>query len=820
MPITGGLSYATPTYNYVGAPIEEIKALNLAKAQEYNLVKGNADHLKEVANALDLRNVDAELKQQILDDIDAKFSQLTADGDYQNAGKLVNDVTNSVKNNAALKDALSQRQKEVQYYNELKKRFDEGKITPDDYRYAVISTKKNNDKPSNYNEELMTSDNPFSGIDVIDDKTKEIYDTVYKRIENWKASSQPIDINGRSVKYDKGKGLIIDAVTGQGVNYNEVYNALKTEVENEYAPFIEQQKRVENFKRFYNSETGTFRNASREDIPLTDSDIKTLMTGISENSLKKLEEDAKNPKEKGAKLAFEKAKEARDNVDLTDYNSIYQTYQNRNTIDKYVAPAAEKASYYDEDHHFLTDENSKLALQHAYKKAEIDYEKKSVLALPQNVSALEEFTAQDYQNSINEQNNLQIKLQEAKQKLEQAKKTGNIVYIKNAEKEVNDLTHLNETAKTKQFDFVKQLSDKHKPLEKEYIISNINEVVNEIEQNPHKYSAALVAEARKVKYGSYQGNQNNNSQGSTNAANTYLPSINSSIDRPSAEYLYNLIGKEKNKDNLLKLAITNENNSGRNNANIADAIEEAKRENVGFAVSYQSSVLGIDENTDKAWEREILDRTRDLVANSATNWRIGDKSLDEIVSNEVDGFKFVNQEGKTVKPDITKSIVRPQFGHISGRNTVRITLKDSEGHPVYRKGDKNSLASFTLTPEDQQGISVLYNQLGSTLSSSNDANAQKQGIKILGYTNFGSAFSNIKLSTMENGQSQNIIIPTRIGDLYTKITKGPGGFEMFVEQDGKYVPFTLKNYQGKESNTFGSKDQVTELLQLNGYGYN
>lgn len=832
MPITGGLSYATPTNNYVGAPIDEVKALNLAKAQEYDLNKAGVDHLDVLANSLDLRSVDAELKKQIIDDVKSKFSKLTADGDYQNAGRLVNQVSNDFKKNNALKDAINQRQKEVQYFSDLKKRLDEGKITPDEYKYGIISTRQNNNKPTSYNEELMTSENPFSGHNVVDNKTKDIYDTVYKRIADWKASSAPMDINGRSVRYDQGKGLIIDAVTAKEVPYSEVYNALKTEVQNEFSPFLEQERKVNNFKKFYNSQTGQVEAPSRDDIPLVDDDIRTLMTGLSQKDLEDLEKAAKDPKNKGAKLAFEKAKEARDNVDLNNYNDIYHAYDQKSQLDKYVSGAANKAAYMEEDHHFQADEEAKLALQHKYKKAEIDYEQNQTLALPETTSQLENFSIQDYENSIKESKNIDVKLNEAKNRLEAAKKSGNNVYIKNAEQEVHNLTFLNETAKSKQIDFVKKLSEKSPEVAQEYFIQNITNVIEEVKNNPSKYSPALRGELAKI-----EGMANRDFRDATSETDNsgFFPGSTGIISngkdvksvlkrntRQEIQTLYNQIQKEANKDKLLGLAISSTNsNYDKVPAKILDAIDEAKQKNPE-GVSYQSTILGFDPNSDKAWERDIIDRTRNLVLNSAGNWRVGDKSLDEIVSNEVEGFEFKNEKNETVKPDLSKSLMFPQYNNGSGLNTVRIILKDSLGNPIYKDGDKKSQAAFTITPEDQQGLQTTYEALSNKLIASDDRAAKIQGHSIDGYSRFAKDLRPIKPSMMQPGEKQNTIINTKEGTFDLQIVKAPkgvNGIEVYFKDPSTdtYKPFILTDFSGKTSNTFSGFEQFEQLASFNKY---
>lgn len=822
------LDYARSDNYYTGLPVDEIKSLNSEASQQYQNTRNAKDALDVMYNSLDLRDVDAPIKKKAIDDARSRLSQVVSDGNYQDAGYVVSQAVKDFKTNNELRDALKSRQKEVEYHTDLKKKLDEGKITPDAYKYGVSISKINNSNPLQYNPDTFTSDNIFSGHNVLDDKSKEIYDTTYKRIADWKASSTPMTIDGRTFKLDKVKGIAYDMQTGEEVKESEVFDALKKEVEKSYAPNLQQERDIENFKKFYDSNTGKLNSPERSDIPLVDEDIKTMLSGISDKGLASLKSKAELG-EKGAKLAYESALKQRDSINLNDPKIIQQAYlqfQKKNQIDNYVYPATAKAGYLKLNHTLFDDEAAKLALQHQYKKSEIEYEKTFTAPLPTSNSQLEEFTGVDYQKAIDDENKIKDELNTSNQRLEEAKKSGNSTYIQNAQKEVERLTHLNETAQNRQLDFVKGLASKDPRVAKEYVISNIKDVINEIKNNPGKYSSALNGEVAKIEGASNRDTRKNYvSVGISSAGVVNSSPVEKSWDeklrlnaRENLNTLYNQIEKEKNKNDLLKTAI---NSTSRNYtkvpSNILDSIEEAKRANKGFGISYQTNVLGIDPNSDKAWERPIIDRVADLVKNTATNWMIGDTSLDQIASGEADGFEFENEAGKTTKPDLTKSEVRPQFNHISGLNTVRVLFKDSDGKPLYRDGDKKSQAAVTLTPSDQEGLSTVYKQLGQTLKESADGNAQKQGVKILGYTKFAPSMSSVYLSNMNDGEEKNLVIPSSQGELYTKIKKGTGGFEAYIRQGDKYVPFTLSNYNKKSSNTFGSKEQFEELLELNGY---
>lgn len=823
MPITGGLTYARPDSMYAGAPVEEYKALNQEASDQYNKTRQAKDALDVLYDSIDVREQDAPIKKRAIDGLRNKFSELVANGNYQDAQYVVAQAHKDFLMDKELQGAGANRKREVDYHTKLNERLQKGEITPDAYAYGMVKSKATNDKPLQYNKDTYSYDNLYQGANILNDQSKDIYDNTYKRIADWKASSTPITLpDGRKVAFKidpTGVGFAYDMITQKAVDEGEVFNALKTEVEKEYAPFLQQERDVEDYKKFYDPNTKTVRPVSRGDVPLIDEDLKSLASGVSKSTLKSLEAKAAKG-DKGAKTAYQKALDQYNDVDVNNLDNdtlqkAYKAYQTKSQIDRYVYPAASKAGFTELDHKIIEDKRAEMALAHKYKKAEITYEKSYLAPLPSSNSQLEEFTAQDYQKAVEQDKQVKGKLVEANQRLELAKKDGNKVYIDNAQKEVDDLTHLYETAQNRQVDFVKNLSKKDPNVAKEYIIANIGDIVADVVANPNKYNTVLGGEIKRLI--TREGMGGTSGGGTTAAATGGAGSTaTSQIDRSTAEHLAGVILNSPEKDKVITKAVKAMGNSNTTPAEIVDAIQEAKTK--GLSISYQTDVFGIDDNTDKSWEKPITDRVGDLVKNTASNWLVGDVSLDEIVSGE-SNFKFVNEKGDEVKPDLSKSIVRPQINHISGLNTVRILFKDSEGKPVYRSADKKSQAAMTLTPSDQNGLSSVYKQLGENLKASQDGNAKKQGVKILGYTKFGSSLSSIYLSNMEPKEEKAIILPSSQGDLYAKIVKGPGGFEAYIKPDGEgdYVPFTLKGYDGKKTSTFGSKEQFEELLALNNY---
>lgn len=823
MPIQGNLDYANPANFYTGLPVEEIKALNADASQQYNQNKDDLNSLDLFANNMQVETRNASKKKEYLQGLNDRLQKLAKSGNYQDAQYAVSKEVNDFKKNQELQDIIKSKHSETDYYSKLKNKLDKGEITPDAYKYGIYKTKLDNKNPTTYNPDTYSSEGMFQGHNVLDDKSKEIYDDTYKRISDWKESSTPLQVNGKLFKYDKVKGITYDFVTGKEVKESEVFDALKKEVEHTYAPHLQQERNIENFKKFYNPTTGDLDNPTRNDIPYSDSNLKSLVTGLSETNLKSLESKATR---KGAsvadKLAYSHAKESYDNVNVNDPNTIAQAYdkfQRDRQITNYVHPAASKAGYLLLDHKLDVNRAEEMALEHKYKMAEKEYKDGSVSAFPSNYSPTQQYTVQDYEKSVDDSKNIGNQISEKAQELDALKKDpiNNKVYIQNAEKQLQDLQYKNSIAKYSQFEFVKKLSDKDPSLTKEYLVNNIKDIVNEVKNHPNKYSSILGGLIHQIENTT---NSTKASNGNIQSASTSLLSPTGDIDRNTAEELADVINKEKNKDNLLKLAITStDKNYNQTPAVILNAINNAKEKNKDLTIENQTTRFGIDENSDKAWDREVLDRTKSLVAGTASDWKIGNTSLDEIVSNKgAGGFYFINQQGKESLPDLAKSKIIPEIGHHSGLNTVAVSLYDSDGHPLKIKGDKNSQAVISLTPGDQNGIGQLYQQLGTQLSSSNDGNAQKQGFKMLGYNEFGPALHDIHTDMMNKDEEKPVILPTSMGEFKLKIISGgANGFRVKRQVNGEFEPFYLKDYSKKKTDTFGSKEQFEELLKLNEY---
>lgn len=823
MPIQGDLMYNNPASMYAGAPVDEVKALNADASQQYNQGKSDYNALQLMADTMPVEERNIGKKKQYIEALHNRLKSIVKGGNYEDASNIVAKEVNDFKRNQELQDILKSKQMRDNYLQDQRKRLDEGKINRSEFEYAMDKTKANNQEPTKYNPDTMTSDNMFNGHNLVDNKSKEIYDTTYKRITDWKESGTPMTVNGKLVTYDKVKGFTYDAETGKRVDENEVYSALKKEVEGTYGDFLKQERDVQNHKRFYNRETGQYNQLSRQDVPLVDEDIKTLLSGHSEKTLESLKKKA-DKGEVGAKLAYNEALKQYQDVNPNNPEHIahaYDAYQRKAQLDSYVSPAASKASYFAIDHHLFEDKEAEMALQHKYKMAEINYEKSYTKALPSNYSQVSKVTPQDYQDNVDQDKNMKMELAKAAQKLAESSKPGvPDVYKQNAKRDFDRLKYLNEASDNRQLEYVKKLGEKDPNVVKSYIQYNIPNIVNEIRSNPLKYSAALRGNIELVEkdisdryFGGKDLNKlDRNEQGTAQAL----------LRKALTDRLTPMLNKEHNGDDLLKNIIVSTNaNSNTLPANIVDAIDVARR-NSDVGINNQTEVFGIDPNTDKSWEKAIYDRTSNLVKSTATNWLVGDKSLDEIVSNPKI-LDLIDNEGHKAKIDLEKSIVSPEIGHSSGLNTVRILLKDSEGKPIFRDGDKKSEAALSLTPGNQDGISNLYRELGTTLMASVDGNAQKQGAKILGYTKFAPTLNSVDFYNMNDGQEKNLILPSNGTDLHIKVIKGAKGaknlegFQVLVDHGGTFVPMELKDLSGNKTNVFGSKEQFETLLVTNGY---
>ncbi|RTK92517.1 MAG: hypothetical protein EKK61_03715 [Rickettsiales bacterium] len=298
------------------------------------------------------------------------------------------------------------------------------------------------------------------------------------------------------------------------------------------------------------------------------------------------------------------------------------------------------------------------------------------------------------------------------------------------------------------------------------------------------------------------------------------------VQKYSKELLEAINSNLANKD-LFNIAIKNINKYNNLPASLVDIMNTTKEKDPNLKSQYTEKVIGIDPNSDKAIEREAIDRLTNVVKNAGGSFMFGDKSLDEFqTGNSGIDFYTTNDKGELVKTKTVKiGQINPVYGNLDGKSRVSVTFVDDKGKPVYKGGDKKSIARFSFVGSDQTSLNDYYLNFGKKLVDSEDGAARLQGLDIISNTKFSPFLKNIRLSGMAQNDERVSKIPTSQGEMIIKIVKKSDGntenevFDVFKkDEDSKeYVPFVLKTNNGIGNYTFNNLRAFRISLSQNGY---
>jgi hypothetical protein len=841
MPIFDTLSYAEPENMYMGKPVQEVKALNKQLSEDYINNYNEIDKLDILAKNLDVNEVDYEAKLDFIDNVKKQFKNFADKGDYENATLAVAKAKKEFETNQLLNGVKKSRELTINYYKDLNKKKEEGKLREDDYNYALQVTKLNNTKPVEIDETTGQVKNLFSGVEVLEDQTKEIYKDTFDTIKDWKEGSEVygVDRNGqeRTFKLDKVTGITYDLITGKKVEYSEVYNALKTKIETSYKDFLNQEKQVENFNKFFIKEKGEYRQVEREHIPLNDEAVFNLVTGYSFKDIEMLQKLSKN--NVARKAEYEEALKRKNNFSLNSQetlNKAYAAYQDRETINKYITPATDKASYTIEQHNDFVNESEKLALQHSYDKKKIDYEN-NLNAFPTSLTEIQETSVEQLQDAHKESKRLNDKVFSKQQEYNKIKDNPNIsdTYKKNILKEIEDAKIELDIHNTSQNQVFETYANSNPEVAKEILSYGFADLLKAYDKNPGKYGTNVGFILNKIKQEYSKVSKEDEKRqlyevglsGGTEKDINNIKNRAFYIVQQYSNDLLNAINANSVNKELFNIATKNIGKYNNLPAKLVDIMNETKEKDPNLKSQYTEKVIGIDPNSDKAIERAAIDRLTNVVKNAGGSFMFGDKSLDEFqTGNSGIDFYSTNDKGELVKAKTIKvGTINPVYGNPDGKSRVSVTFVDEKGNPVYKGGDKKSLARFSFIGSDQASLNDYYLNFGSKLVESEDGAARLQGLDIISNTKFSPFLKNIRLSGMNQNAEKISKIPTSQGEMTIKIIKRSDGntenevFDVFRKNEDtkQYEPFVLSTSNNSKTYTFNNLRSFRIGLAQNGY---
>ena len=814
------LEYSQSQSLYAGEPVQEIKALNQAMSNEYETTRKNKDALDSLAANLDVRDVDYGVKKQTIEGLRSQFEDLVKKGDYQNARFVVNDAIKKFNNDPLLKGAKNSKLAEVAYQKDLVDRLDKNQINQDQFNYGMINSKAKNQEALTYDPETGLYKNSYKGHDVFDDKSKDIYDDMDKRITGWKEGDIQ-DINGQRFKKIGGiAGGYINMETKEGVSKSEVQNALMTELSNrgDYKNFLDQERNIALSKL-----TGGKGVVTKEDLlkVIPEDELYYRLAGTSKNQLTQLEK-SKDPKDKielEKKLALVNEAKTKE-ITPEEAKTIFDTKYHVDQLNKYTEPAADKASFEKTTDKQWENKLLTMSLEHKYKMAEEDLKQQKATIGLSNESVKENFSPKELQNNYDQ-------LKKANTDLEflQQKYKGNLnpALMSGEDRNLYEKSKMSKTILEREMSHLKE-DMKAKGVDMNQIVLR-NAFMSDVEEVAKQTTTPLIDQVLKT---------SNVSEATKKELQEFK---NDKIhDSSDGDRLFNILNKDKTAQKIL-------------NAYSDKIIELAKKEEDaptglgalnskgGLTLYLQGVKIGLKEGEQKYFE------SKDLKRYSGQVLAIDDKDKNNVVSNEARqwnnlaqmGTEFTSTSNSTVAEIVEK--YNTDNGFTGDKADKGIKLKDVQVQPIYEKINGEfrfqlRLPDGTLkqvTPKNQEDAQASLRRIANEYVKSPDPATANKGYEILGQVHNGD-LSRINLNEFQSADAIPVALFTGKGEqMFTLQKNGTdnGGNPIFSlkKEDGSDVTFGGKTFDdviktglgNPNGNNFSGLKDLATTLYLTGF---
>lgn len=835
-----------PVNVYAGLPVQETKALNAEMSQQYQSSRGAKDALDVMANNLDVEDRNYEVKKRVIDETKAKFKDLVSRGDYQNAKYLVQGVEKNLMMDNELQGALQSRKKEGAHYQGLKEALDKGDINQDIYNWNVEKTKQANKGKIEYDPNTMTTKNMFSGQSYVKDLSKEIYNAMDARIKDWKEESIT-DINGQQYKKTMSSPTgYFNMTTGKQVRYDEISDALRTELENtgEYRDFLKQEKVIDYHKQFKNAD-GSYREITKEDVNnlgLSDDKIKTIISGISPESLGRL---AKDKSAKGQEL-YEEQKALRDavstgNLSKENIDKLYNFGYTKLQTEKYISPASAKGSYQTWDDKYLQDVYGLENLQHRHKLAQDKAKAElTISAAPETPSQLQQYKLSD----IKEQGRTLAEIGTEISQLQTQLSTATDATKKDIIQRLQVLANKSSIIRKNNTSFEDDMRKKGYNTDKNYA-SYLNvmpgqddkameykkQLINNILSLPaNKISSSLSAALHMM---------NEQIKGRSVSVSMSMEEVIDEINKfPDAKKVYDNVKSSMLEDASKQAPLSTFEKMayvGTSVSNLEGLKENVEDSKVKFlekekTKAISTNIIAIDEDnnnpkdpTSNNLNREVRDRVKSLVQDPNAEFTTeSGLLLYDIASGQVDGYTLLNSKGEKVPADLGKSKVNITSQSINGKVPVAITLYSATGDALHFDDEQKGQASLLVYPKNDDVTIDGLKRIGQNYLQNGKTNNDKiKGIQYLANAEYKTQLDSQIAPDFWNekpkGYTEDIVINSN-GQAYQlrviKENSGTGETEFSIApMNGNALTFS--NLNGKPIKTFKSLDEFSTVFYNN-----
>lgn len=848
------LSYATPKHLYVGAPVDEIKALNAQKSQDYQTNKLENDKLEIALNNLDIRDVDYDLKKKKIQEHLDSVKDIVKNGDWQNAKFQIQQQVKKFTTDKEIQAMQQAKQAQQAHFAEIDKEVEENKKSKEwaDYEKAISHNSAIKTNPDG------TISGGYAANKVLNDKeiTQQIAKEAETFINDYKADK--FQIGGNSYQ-SAGNGQYFVNGTTKTVGFDEVKQGLVQELKNRHGDFLQQEKAV----HMFNVKKGEDRPLNFSDLSnsfgIKDKEDLLKKFGADEETLNQLKKDPRKNAEL-IKLAERQKNEIQSVLQKPDgIDRIYNTIFDTNQENKYTNPYANKAAYREDEqkwelNHFAL-ENLKAANERANMKFKGELEKQAIVPLVlTNNSELHSYTATDLGLTEN-----QINLN----KQELAKKESLIKQIENDPSRARELDKLKQETK-----YLKQTIDNNTQTKADYI-ENISAAKPELQNsylahsivgknNSAGLAAFILANKKDFSKATVDAALNLNTNMSKDALEAHKVNkstfdLQSQIGESDFLKLQNAINIDKNKNKILNEAVRIVEEKGNDLQSIrfknreweeqakkeaknpspfsnvgrpmpTEAMKEYKNPNLVFSqvvedgqapiVEQSKKVFAIDRNTDiSSKNNTYIELMTDLVKNGSSTFLKDGMDYGKYITNLIDNNELKDAHGKPIKDlDQSKVTINPVINYFTGIPQARVNLPNA-----YLKGKEGQLvtANLDFDAADSEATSAYFKQMGNELLNSSKPEDRQKGIEINSYLQFGKDLARlntakeskldvqrtIKVPYIENGVKKE-------GDKTLKIVKKEGqeGINVY-NLDGSPV-----SYKDNKNGEFSSIQELEETL--------
>jgi hypothetical protein len=333
------LTYAKRIPTVRRIPVQAVDNLGNTLETRYRENLDKIDLLDQVANSLDVRDINRPGVDQALVDAKDVLTPFAEKGNYENASLAVREATKTFANNKLVQGAVKDKKAYDSWMAQVDGMYEEGKIDFETYKNTKAMVGEDNTSPLTYDPESGVFDSMFKGYTPAE--YQDITQAMLDMASTWKSDEDPIPIkynkNGKTIEskiiYDPAKEGYFFTGTSERVTAQELQSALTTAVMSDpkYMSYINQNLMFHKRKlKKANASVGI--NGIRPENIASDNPIDSPLFAESREKFEaELEKAGLDPQK-----VFN---------DPQMLEALYDNYYRKKVVNDYITPAVESQSF-------------------------------------------------------------------------------------------------------------------------------------------------------------------------------------------------------------------------------------------------------------------------------------------------------------------------------------------------------------------------------------------------------------------------------------------------------------------------------------------